>query len=231
VDARNWLGALLLAAGPLAAQGPYGATAKPKPADYPVHAPAGDAWLGAEYHVRSVLARGQTIVVQDYLVVEVALYPPPGKPLAVSTGQFTLRLNGKKLLLYAQAPGFVAAALKYPDWERRPTLVATGGIGDAGVIIGRPEQVERFPGDNRPSRTRLPRPPRAPAPEDPSGLAEEEPPKPEELVVEAALPGGEAKGPVSGYLYFAHKGKTKSIRTLELLYEGPGGGATLRLAP
>ncbi len=222
---------LLLAVGLLCGQGPYGTSARPTAADYPIHAQMGEAWLGADYHVRSVLARGQSIMVQDYLVVEVALYPPPGKSLAVSAGQFTLRLNGKKQLLHAQAPGFVAAALKYPDWERRPTLVATGSVGNAGVIIGRPEQTERFPDDNRPTRTRLPAPPRAPAPENPSGLDKEEPPKPEELVVEAALPGGEFKGTVSGYLYFAYKGKTKSIRTLELLYEGPAGAAALRLLP
>lgn len=221
----------LFAAAPLLAQGPYGTTPKAKATDYPVHAQAGGAWLGAEYLVRSIPVRQQTLVTQDYLVVEVALYPAPGQPLLVSDAQFTLRLNGKKQVLHAQAPGFVAASLKYPDWERRPSLVGYGGLGDAGVIIGRPEQTERFPGDNRNSRTRLPAPPRAPAPEDPSGLPKEEVPPPDQLVVEAALPGGAARGPVGGYLYFAHKGKTRSIKTLELLYEGPAGKAVLPLLP
>lgn len=49
--------------------------------------------------------------------------------------------------------------------------------------------------------------------------------KPEELVVQTALPEGSRRGPVSGYLYFAYKGKTASIKTLELLYED----AVLRL--
>ncbi len=220
-----------LAVAPLLAQGPYGTTPKPRAADYPSHAQASGVWLGTEYLVRSIPVRNRTLVTQDYLVVEVALYPLPGQPLVVSDGQFTLRVNGKKQVLHAQAPGFVAAALKYPDWERRPSLVGYGGIGDAGVTIGRPEPVERFPGDNRPTRTRLPTPPRAPTPEDPSGLPKEEVLPPDQLVVEAALPGGAAKGPVSGYLYFAHKGKTKSIKSLELLYEGPAGKATLRLLP
>ena len=221
----------LLAVAPLIAQGPYGTTPKPKATDYPAHTLVGRVWLGAEYFVRSIPVRGQTLVVEDYLVVEAALYPPAGQTLVVSDGQFTVRLNGRKQVLHAQAPGFVAAALKYPDWERRPSLVGYGGLGDAGVIIGRPEQVERFPGDNRTARTRLPAPPRAPAPEDPTGLAKEETPPPHQLVVEAALPGGAAKGPVSGYLYFAHKGKTRSIKSLELLYEGPAGKAALRLLP
>jgi len=120
----------LLAAGPLLAQGPYGTTPKPKAADYPAHAQAGGVWLGAEYLVRSIPARNQTLVTQDYLVVEVALYPPPGQPLVVSDGQFTLRMNGKKQVLHAQAPGFVAASLKYPDWEHRPSLVGYGGAGN-----------------------------------------------------------------------------------------------------
>lgn len=226
----RWLVAWLTVA-PLLAQGPYGTTPRAKAADYPVHTQTGGVALGAEYLVRSIPVRNQTLVTQDYLVVEVALYGLPGQPLMVSDGQFTLRLNGKKQVLHAQAPGFVAASLKYADWEHRPSLVGYGGLGDAGVIIGRPEQTERFPGDNRTSRTRLPAPPRAPAPEDPSGLPKEEVPPPEQLVMEAALPGGPAKGPVSGYLYFAHKGKTKSIKTLELLYAGPPGSAVLRLLP
>ena len=226
----HWL-AVLLAAWPLAGQGPYGTTAKPQAADYPVHAQAGPVDVGAEYLVRSIPVRNQTLVASNYLVVEVAIYPPPGQALAVSGGQFTLSLNGNRQLLHAQAPGFVAASLKYADWERRPTLVATGSMGDAGVIIGRPERVERFPGDRRPAQERLPAPPRAPTPENPSGLPKEEAPRPEEAVVETALPSVQARGPISGYLYFAHKGKSKSIKTLDLLYEGPAGNATLRLAP
>jgi hypothetical protein len=222
---------VLLAAAPLAAQGPYGTTPKPKVTDYPVHGQAGVVSMGAEYLVRSVPVGDQTLIVPDYLVVEVALYPPAGRPLAVSSGEFTLRLNGKKQVLHAQAPGFVAASLKYPDWEQRPTVVGYGGIGNAGVILGRPEQVERFPGDPRPTQTRLPRPPTAPAPEDPSGLPKPEARPPEDAVNQTALPSGQVRGPVSGFLYFAFKGKPKSVKTLELLYVGPAGNATLRLAP
>ncbi len=213
------------------AQGPYGTVPKPTAADYPAHAALGEARLGAEYLVRTVFCRDQSIAVRDYLVVEVALYPPPGKLLTLSADHFTLRLNGKKLVLHPQPPGFVAASLRYPDWEQRPTLVVEGGAGNAGVIIGRPQQTERFPDDNRPARTRLPAPPRAPTPQDPSGLEKETPASPEEAVVETALPEAETKGPVSGYLYFAYKGKPKSIRTLELIYNGPAGNASLSLAP
>jgi len=230
VKAIRWL-AMALTVWPLTAQGPYGTIPKPQPTGYPSHAQLGQVWLGAEYLVHSLPVRGQTLIVPDYLVIEVALYPPRGQPLVVSSGQFTLRVNGKKQVLHAQAPGFVAASLKYPDWEQKPSVVAHGSIGNAGVILGRPEPVERFPGDRRPAQTRLPNPPKAPAPEDPSGLPQPEAFKPEEAVAETALPAGEARGPVSGYVFFAYKGKTKSLKTLELIYDGPLGSTVLRLLP
>ena len=202
---------------------------KPKAAEYPVHASLEKLAIGAEYLVRSFGPRGQTFIVNDYLVVEVALYPAAGQALLVSNGQFTLRMNGKKSVLFAQAPAFVAASLKYPDWERRPTLTGGAGIGDAVVILGQPQSVERFPGDPRPGQTRLPAPPRAPEAEDPSGIDKPPPARADEVVVETALPEGETRQPVAGFLYFAHKGKTKSIRSLELIYNGPAGTATLRL--
>lgn len=62
-------------------------------------------------------------------------------------------------------------------------------------------------------------------------MPKEEALRPEDAVAQTALPSGEAKGPVSGYLHFAYKGKTKSLKTLELIYEGPAGSTMLRLAP
>jgi hypothetical protein len=49
----------------------------------------------------------------------------------------------------------------------------------------------------------------------------ERPPRvsPQDLAAQTALPQGEFRRPVSGFLYFSHKGKTSSIKSLELLYE------------
>ena len=198
-------------------------------AEYPVHAKVESLAIGAEYLVHSVSGQGQTYVAPDYLVVEVAVFPLKPGEFTLSAGNFSLRINGKKIPLLPQTPGIVAASLKYPDWEDRPRVEAGAGIGDAGVILGRPQPVERFPGDTRPGRARLPAPPRAPTQEDPSGLGNSRPVSAEEVVVESALPEGEFRGPVAGCLYFAYKGKTKSIRSLELLYSGPAGPAALRL--
>jgi hypothetical protein len=202
-----------------------GTVPRPDASGYPAHAPS----LGAEYLVRTVFAAGQSFVTPDYLVIEVAVYPAAGEPRVVSTGDFMLRINGAKRLVLAQPPGFVAASLKYDDWTRRPTLVGTAGTGGADVIIGRPRRSERFPGDPA-SRERLPAPPRAPGEENRSGQDTPPPPRAEDAVNEYALPEGSTASPVSGYLYFAFKGKPASIRSLELVYKKTGGNeVTLRL--
>jgi hypothetical protein len=204
---------------------PAGVPERPKASGYPAQATLPGLALGAEFMVRSVAGPDRTAIVRDYVTVEVALYPAAA--LDVRSGQFTLRVNGKKPMLFAQTPQFVAAALKYPDWERRPELTASGGLGDAGVVLGRAPPVERFPGD--PSARRGPQAPRAPEADGRGGY--DAPPKmtPEELVVAAALDEGERRSPLAGYLYFAFRGKPGSIKTLELLYDGPAGKAVLKL--
>jgi len=160
--------------------------------------------------------------------VLVAVYPRRTDPIPVSIRQFKLRVNGKRDALEAQSPPFVAASVKYPDWERRPTLVAGGGIGNAGVIFG-PPQSGRFPGDPTPPEARTPRRPRVPDQGGPGGIEAREKVLPEEVIVNNALPEGEQRVAVCGYLYFPYRKKTKSIRSLELIYEGSAGSASLRL--
>jgi hypothetical protein len=120
--------------GPIAANG---TAAKSKASEYPVHAalPNG-GFLAAEYLVRSFGGDAGMFTAEDYLVVEVAVFPKGD--LLLANSHFTLRLNGKKQALVAQPPQFVSAAIKYDDWERRPTMVGTAGVGDGGVIVGAP---------------------------------------------------------------------------------------------
>jgi hypothetical protein len=204
-------------------------TAKDKSADYPAHAMLGTTAIGAEYMVHSIPAGNQTLLTPDYLVVEVAVYPPRDRAVEISSGSFTLRLNGKKQVLYPVAAGFVAASLKYPDWELRPNAQATAGMGDAGVVIGRPPVVGRFPDDPRPGQSRLPRAPKAPVPDDQRGVEHDEPESIDQIIARTALPDGPAAKPASGYLYFAHKGKAKSIKSLELIYQDKTESVTLKL--
>jgi hypothetical protein len=192
-----------------------GTEPKPKAEDYDVHAQSKNIGVGAEFMVHSFSGQGQTFIVNDYLVVEVALYPPKGETITVRPNAFTLRINGKKPPLLPQPPSMVAATMQRPEWQNRPRLEAGGGLGNTGVILGRPVP-SQVPGGQVP---RAPMPPRAPAPDPPGGIDRPEPVRAEELLVQTALPEGERRGPVSGFLYFAHKGKASSIKSLELLYE------------
>jgi hypothetical protein len=110
--------------------------------EYPAHAEMKDGALGAENLGHSLSAAKGVTLVRDYLVVEVALYAK-NAPVKIRNEQFLLRINGKKAVIGAQTAGMVAASLKYPDWESRPRLVAGGGIGNAGVILGQPDPVRR----------------------------------------------------------------------------------------
>ncbi len=210
----------LLGAAMLHAQG---TTPKPNASDYPAHATSGDFTLGAEYLVHSIPAPEGSYFTNDYLVVEAALFGPHLARVKMSAEQFTLRINGQKRALMSQAPGIVGASLKYPDWEQRPTLTASAGP----IIFGGPAPVERFPGD--PGARRGPPPPRVPNAENPGDQSREPAMPVEERIQRSAMPEGEHVAPAGGLLFFPFKGKTKSIRSLELLYDGPAGKASLKL--
>lgn len=213
---------LPLLAGALAAQ--YGTTPRPSEQDYPAHVKLEKLSMGAEYTVHSFSGGRETFIARDYLVVEVALFPAKGESITVNAGQFTLRVNGRKQALVPQAPEFVAASLKYPDWENRPRAEVAAGP----VVFGAPQPVGRFPGDPQ-GMPRVPTPdPRVPS-DNPSGVEKEPPVKADELVVQTALPEGEHHGPVSGYLYFAYQGKIKRIHALELDFASPAASAVLPL--
>lgn len=221
------LGALALVTAAVLFGQSAGTAPKDKPVSYPAHTTVGDIAIGADYLVHSIPANSQTFFAPDYLVVEVAVFPKRGSPTEIAISTFTLRVNGKKQVLYSDSTGMVAASIKYPDWEQRKNLEVGASVGDAGVIIGRPPVVGRFPDDPRQQQTRLPRPPKAPDAQ--QGVEREEPEDLDTALIRTALPQGAVSIPVSGYLYFRYQGKTKSIKSVELLYQGPAGTATLKL--
>lgn len=207
-----------------------GVEPKAGPEAYHAHVKLPTLSIGAEYLVHSFSGQGRMYVTPDYLVIEAGVFPEKRSEFQVNTGNFSLRVNGKKTVLLPQTPGMVAASLKYRDWQDRSNIALGAGVGDAGVMVGGPPlPSERFPGDRREGRTRLPAPPRAPDPDSPTGQSQPETAPAHEVVVETALPEGAFHTPVAGYLYFAYKGKIKSIRSVELLYNGPAGAASLRL--
>lgn len=197
-----------------------------KPQEYPVHARTGNIIIAAENLGPSVPTPSGGIYVNNYIVIEVAVF---GETKAVRTAElsashFALRINGSRSVLRPDSAGFVAAAIKYSDWERYRGLEGTVGLGDAGVRIGRPTPEARFPGDRRPIEGRAPNP--VPPVNSPVETKKDDTPV-EELVQRAALPDGEPVLPVSGCLYFQYKGKVSKIKKLELVYEGPSGATSL----
>lgn len=179
-------------------------------ADYPAQGTVSDMKVGAEYMVRSFLAENQSFTIDDYLLVEVSVYPQ--REVSLDLRRFTLRVNGKTVL-HTQTPGMVAASVKYPDWTTKPQIV--GGVTQAdgrGVILGRNPSVGRWPGDPR----QLPTPPQTA----PSTVgAEKEHVDYEGLIQRHALPEGKFNKQIAGFLYFPYSGKLKSIKTAELLID------------
>ena len=189
-----------------------GTEPKSKPEEYPVHGRAGDTTIAAEYMVQSISTPKASFIAKDYLVVEVAVFPPRTGTM-IRASDFTLRINGAKQELLTQTPGMVAASIKYDDWRGRRGVVAQAGP----VIIG-PRTSGRFPGDNR-----EPLPRRQPGPDDAAPEVERESVDPSDTIDAAALNEGPARQPRSGYIFFPYTGKLTKIKTVELNYRPESG--------
>jgi len=206
-----------LCAGGLLAQS--GTPPKPKPEDYEAHGQVRDASLGAEFMIHSFEGEGVTYVAKDYLVVEVAVYPPKGGMVDVEPLAFTLRLDGKKLL-HPHTIAMVRSTLEHPEWRDAPRVEAAAGTNGGGVVLGAPRPTGPTPTQPPRPTSPLPPPPIDPG-EDPRapGVPRVQRVSAAELLVQTALPEGKQTGPVSGYLYFPFTGKTRSLKSVELLFE------------
>ena len=189
---------------------------RPSPADYKAHAPlTPQTTLAADFLGRTVPAPNASFVVKDYLVVEVALFT---RDFTFNTGHFSLRLNGKSPVL-PQTPGMVAASLKYANWENQRGVVASAGVGNAGVILGR-DTSSRFPGDRR-----VPTPP----PGSPPRAEVQTGAEPWDLVAQLAWDDGPVRGPAAGLLYFPYSGNLAKLKSIELVHDSPAGPTRLTL--
>ena len=188
-----------------------------KISDYPAHAKLPAMEIGVEYLLNSIALDKGMYIAKDHLVLEVAIFPSTQASVNVSSSQFTLRVNNKTIL-YTDSPGAVASSLKYPDWQTHPNATAQAGVGNGSVILGAPPPVARFPGDRRADRP--PSVPRVPEQQDPTGEPKAAERPIETQIAIAALPEGTSQKPVKGLLFFPFSGKTKSIRSLDLIYDG-----------
>jgi hypothetical protein len=180
------------------------------PAEYQAHAQAGTVTIAAEFTGHSVATPQGTLTNEEYLVVEVGFFGPPEARANLSIGDFSLRIGGKKSLLPGQPYGVVLSSLKDPEWEppvkvEKKSSMSTGG--DSGGQ-GQGNDPPPVPKMTFPERRAM-----------------------EQKVQKATLPEGDRALPVAGLIFFQYGGRTKGIKSVELVYNGPAGKATLALQP
>lgn len=182
------------------------------PADYQFQAKAGTVTVVAEFKGHSVpTLEGTSLSTEDYVVVETGLFGSPGARTRISSGDFQLRINGKKTPLSSQPYGLVLGSLKDPEWAP-PVPVESKSKG--GLTGGA--------GGQQGEDTTPPVPPKMPF-----GLQRA-------MVLrgqKAVLPEGDRPLPQAGLIFFQYRGRAQSIHSVELIYAGPAGKTTLTLQP
>lgn len=201
-DRRAFLAAAFAGAWSLRAQDPALAelrnvAARSTPADYQAQAKAGDYTLAADFVSHAVPTAHGTFKSEDFVVVEVAVFGAAGAKLVLAFSEFSLKVNDRKMPIPAQPNGAVLRSLSDPEWS--PPKVED-------------DKQKRQPGDPPPA-----------APKMPFALRRAM----EQKVQKAALPEGDRALPIAGLLFFPFRGKDESIRSVELLYTGSAGSATL----
>ncbi len=177
------------------------------PTEYLSHIQVGSVTLAAEFTGHSVAPPEGSYESEDFVVVEAAFFGPPGSRLKLSYQDFSLRINGKKEPTASQPPEFVLKGLKDPQWEppaakeKSKTSFGTGGGGQ---------------NDSSNAPVHMPIALLRPI---------------QQRVQKASFPEGERALPQAGLLFFTYRGKTQNIKTIDLIYDGPAGKATLPLQP
>jgi hypothetical protein len=181
------------------------------PADYQAQAQAGTVTVAAEFEGHSIPTLQGTLSTEDYVVIETGLFGSPGARIKLSADDFTLRINGKKTTLPSRPYGLVVGSVRDPEWEppvpaasKSKTSFGGGGKGEQGEANAPPAPVQIPIGVQRAMAQR---------------------------VQKASLPEGDRTLPQAGLIFFQYRGKTQSIHSIELIYAGPAGKATLTLQP
>lgn len=191
------------------AQESQGIPARPGPNDYQGNAKAGAITIAADFDQRGILTPNATYSSEDYVAVEVGIFGPAGKRLALNYQDFTLRINGKKAPYPAQPFLEVFKSLKDPSWsppeqpeaEKSKTSFNTGGGNNSDP----PPLPPKMPFELRRAM--------------------------EQRVQKASLPEGDRALPQGGLLFFEYHGKAENLRSVALIYNGPAGKATIPLHP
>lgn len=196
--------------------------------DYPVHAELQQGFtIGADYLVHTVPSAtakpSDGMVANDYLVIEVGVFGPrAGTADLLARGVFELLINGK-MTITSDPPAAVASSIKFDDRAQRAKIQMAGSAGPVGAGTAT-NRGPRFPGDPTGGH-----PIPVDGPEISAPIHKNEPMSVDDRVKLASLPEAASTTPFAGLIFFPFAGKTKSIKTLELIYEGPEGKVTLKL--
>jgi hypothetical protein len=178
------------------------------PAEYQAQTQAGMVTVAAEFMGHAVPTPDGTYSTEDFVVVEVGLFGSPEARTRLSMGDFSLRINGKKIASPSQPYELAFKSLKDPEWEppskaqsKSKTSLGGGGGGDS---------------DPAPAPVHMPLDLRRAM---------------EQRVQRASMLEGDRALPQAGLLFFEYRGKTQGIRSLELIYSGSAGNAVLALQP
>jgi len=179
------------------------------PSEYQAQAKAGAVTIAAEFAGHSVPKVEGPLNTEDFVVVETAFFGAPGAKLVLSVNDFSLRLNGKKKGVLSSVPfGMVTSSLKDPEWQP-PEQKDEPKQSKSGLSTGQG-------GDTTPPVVHVPLELRR-------AMAQ--------YLQKASLPEGDRILPQAGLIYFRYSGRVKSIHSIELIYSGPAGEATLELQP
>jgi hypothetical protein len=193
------------------ARDPLAIAPRATPGDYQAQAQAGAITIAAEFTGHSIATPQTILSTEEYVVVEVGVFGPPQARVRLSHEDFSIRINGKKLPSPAQPYGLVSKNAKDPAWEDLAppeTKKSKGGLtggGGGGQNDAGPPPVFHVPVELKRAM--------------------------EQKVLKASLPEGDRALPEAGLIYFEHSGKVDKISSIELLYSGAAGKATLTLHP
>jgi hypothetical protein len=176
------------------------------PGDYQTHVQAGAVTIAAEFTGHSVATSDAALTAEDYVTVELGLYGRPDARLKLSIGDFSLRINGRKQLYSAEPYGAIFHSLKDPSWVP-PTPPESHSKTSLGGSGGAPDA----------------------GPPPPVHIPIDVERRMEQNVQKAALPEGDRALPVAGVIFFPYRGKESGIHSVELIYTGPAGKATVAL--
>ena len=198
---------------------------RPSSADYPVSRPAGNMTIGAILappdQVKKILPAQ---IAKKYMVVEVAVYPETGSAADVRSLDFALQFSSGESS-YPSTPQDVAA-----QWQERQPPGLGHGVDvttETGVtyssgndpVNGRTRGWSTYEGVavTNGNQGGGPQPP----PYDPNVVRAR--------AQSSALPEGEVREAVAGYLYFRLPAKKGKSRAIELRYTRDGSTVTLPL--